>query len=66
MNRMPVVCVSSTNGGECTGLLFTLKPGQNASRTLQQLFDIRQGAAGPLYAGCFQSRGKNIFLSSIY
>lgn len=49
MNRMPVVCVSSTNGGECTGLLYTLKPGQNASRTLQQLFDIRQGAAGPLY-----------------
>lgn len=51
MNSQPVVCVTSTNGGSCSQLLFTLKPGQNASRTLQQLFDIRQGAAGPLYEG---------------
>ncbi|MEC4985123.1 MAG: COP23 domain-containing protein [Oscillatoria sp. PMC 1068.18] len=49
MNGQPVVCVTSTNGGGCSGLLFTLKRGQNASRTLQQLFEVRTGAGGPLY-----------------
>ncbi len=44
-----MLLVTSNNGGPCSQLLFTLKPGQNASRTLQQLFDLRQGAAGPLY-----------------
>ena len=29
-------------------VLFTLKPGSDASRTVQQLFDIRNLAAGPL------------------
>ena len=53
MNGMPVVCVTGINGGECSELLFTLKPGQNASRTLQQLFDIRQGASGPLFEKCW-------------
>ncbi|MDY6806430.1 MAG: COP23 domain-containing protein [Cyanobacteriota bacterium] len=49
VNHQPVVCVSDTNGGTCQGVLFTLKPGQNASRVIQQLFDIRSGAAsGPL------------------
>jgi hypothetical protein len=49
VNRQPVVCVTDTNGGPCLGVLFTLKPGQDASRTIQQLFDISYGAAGPLY-----------------
>jgi hypothetical protein len=49
VNNQPVVCVASTMGGSCTGVLFTLKPGQSATRTIQQLFDVRAGAAGPLY-----------------
>ncbi len=49
MNGLPVVCVTGTNGGSCNGLLFTLKKGQNASKTVQQLFDVRSGASGPLY-----------------
>ena len=50
VNRQPVVCVSSQNGGPCQGVLFTLKPKQSASQTIQKLFDIRVGAAtGPLY-----------------
>ncbi|MEB3342000.1 COP23 domain-containing protein [Okeania sp.] len=50
VNRQPVVCVSSKNGGPCQGVLFTLKPQQNASQTIQKLFDIRVGAStGPLY-----------------
>lgn len=49
MNDQPVVCVTGTYGGSCTGLLFTLKQGENASRVIQQLFDVRVGASGPLY-----------------
>ncbi len=50
VNRQPVVCVSSQNGGPCQGVLFTLKPNQSASQTIQKLFDIRVGATtGPLY-----------------
>lgn len=48
-NGQPVVCTSSTNGGPCSMVLFTLKPGSDASRTIQQLFDIKNLAAGPLY-----------------
>jgi len=44
-----VVCVASEMGGPCQGVLFTLKPGQNAPRTIQQLFDVRVGASGPLF-----------------
>lgn len=49
VNRLPVVCVSSEFGGPCSGILYTLRPGQNASQVLQQLFDISYGQAGPLY-----------------
>lgn len=48
MNGQPVVCTSGTNGGGCDGLLFTLRPTDNASQVVQQLFDIRAGAAGPI------------------
>ena len=49
MNGMPVLCVSKTDGGGCVGLLYTLKPGQNATATLQKLFDIRnKPGAAPL------------------
>ena len=49
MNGLPVICVSKTDGGGCAGLLYTLKPGQNATATLQKLFDIRnKPGAAPL------------------
>ena len=49
VNQQPVICVSNRQEGPCLGILFTLKPEQNAQRTLQQLFDIRSNAsAGPL------------------
>ena len=48
VNRQPVICVSNTKGGPCTGVLFTLKQGEDANRVMQNLFDIRSGAAGPL------------------
>lgn len=49
VNRQPVVCVTDTTGGPCQGVLFTLKPGQSASKVIEKLFDIRAGASGPLY-----------------
>jgi hypothetical protein len=48
MNGLPVICTARRNGGPCDGLLFTLKPGQNATHTLQELFTIRTKARGPL------------------
>lgn len=49
MNSLPVICVSKTDGGGCAGLLYTLKPGQSATATLQKLFDIRnKPGAAPL------------------
>ncbi len=49
VNNLPVVCVATELGGPCTGVLFTLKPNEDASRVIQQLFDVRAGASGPLY-----------------
>lgn len=49
VNQLPVVCVSSTLGGACGGVLFTLRPDENASQVIQQLFNISYANAGPLY-----------------
>jgi hypothetical protein len=49
VNRQPVICVSDAKDGPCLGVLFTLKPHQDARHTLRQLFDLQANAsAGPL------------------
>lgn len=49
MNGLPVICVSKSDGGGCVGLLYTLKPGQNATATLQRVLDIQaKPGAAPL------------------
>ncbi len=48
MNGQNVVCVARSNGGPCAGLLFTLKPGSNPTQAINQLFNIRTRASGPL------------------
>jgi hypothetical protein len=48
MNDLPVICTTSSVGGGCDGLLYTLKPGQNATTTLRNLLDVRVKARGPL------------------
>ena len=48
MNRLPVICTAASDGGACDGLLYTLKPGQNATATLLSLLEIRVKARGPL------------------
>jgi hypothetical protein len=48
MNGMPVICAATAKGGGCSGLLYTLKPGQNASQTLKNLLAVRVKATGPL------------------
>lgn len=45
MEGQPAICVADRLGGDCTGLLFTLKPGSNPKRTLLRLLD-RRGLAG--------------------
>lgn len=50
LNGQPAICVGD-GSSPCSSdrLLFTLKPGQNAAREIQQLFNIRSGASGPLF-----------------
>ena len=49
MNGLPVICVAKTNGGGCAGLLYTLKPGQNATATLKKVLDVQtKPGAAPL------------------
>lgn len=49
MNGLPVICVAKSNGGGCAGLLYTLKPGQNATATLKKVLDIQtKPGAAPL------------------
>ena len=48
MNGLPVICTAASRGGACDGLLYTLKPGQDATSTLRNLLEIRVKARGPL------------------
>ncbi len=48
MNNQQVVCVADRIGGDCTGLLFTLKRGSDPSQVLKNLLDVRVRASGPL------------------
>jgi len=48
INRLPVICTAAHSRGACDGLLYTLKPGQNATTTLKNLLTIRVKARGPL------------------
>jgi len=48
INGLPVICTTDSRSGGCDGLLYTLKPGQNATATLKNLLDIRVKARGPL------------------
>ncbi|WP_204105716.1 MULTISPECIES: COP23 domain-containing protein [Spirulina sp. CCY15215] len=51
INGQAVVCVASAHGRPCAGdtVLFTLKPGSNATSTIQRLFNISTGASDVLY-----------------
>ncbi|WP_017719027.1 COP23 domain-containing protein [Kamptonema formosum] len=44
----PVICTTSTLGGDCQIALFTLRYQQDAAQVLQRLRGVRKGAAGPL------------------
>lgn len=48
MNGMHVICVALNKGDRCSGLVYTLKPGQNPTQTLNRLFGIQRKATGPL------------------
>ncbi|MCC5634067.1 COP23 domain-containing protein [Nostoc sphaeroides CHAB 2801] len=42
LNNQPVVCVTDRTGGGCTGLLYTLKPGQDGQETVRQLLQLNK------------------------
>ncbi|NET55780.1 MAG: hypothetical protein F6K47_06320 [Symploca sp. SIO2E6] len=59
VHQQPVVCVANIYGGPCEGILFTLKPDQDASRVIQHLFDLGTGAdVGPL-----QESGSRVYFN---
>ena len=43
-----MICTARSSGEACDGLLYTIKTGQNATATLQNLLEIRVKARGPL------------------
>lgn len=56
VNGLPVVCSTAVRGGCNAGnVLFTLKPGTNVPRTVQQLFDIGSGRATAPKGGLWES-----------
>lgn len=60
MNGMNVICTASEVNGRCEGLVYTLKPGQNPVRTLNNFLAWREGQAGTpsLYEGTGQRQQK--------
>lgn len=46
-NGMNVICAAKSNNGGCNGTLFTLKPGSDPGKTLQDLLAVRDRAQRP-------------------
>jgi Circadian oscillating protein COP23 len=46
MNNENAICTTNHKGGDCTDLLFTVKPGANPRNTLEKLIAIRTGEKG--------------------
>lgn len=46
MNNQNVICTASQINGRCEGLIYTLKPRQDAIRTLNNFLAWREGQAG--------------------
>lgn len=44
VNNQAVICVASQQDGECEGIIYTLKPGQDGLQTLNNLFAWRKGS----------------------
>ena len=47
-NNQNIVCISSDKGGTCQDLLFTLKPKDNPSLVIKQMFEVASYASGPI------------------
>lgn len=56
VNGQSVICATGPNGRcDSKNMLFTVRPGVNASSTLQQLFDVRDGYS---VGGLLESEGR--------
>ena len=60
--RQEVICVSDENGGPCSGLLFTLKPDESASRVIQTLFDIGRYGLNPLQQNSDSMNSNQVYI----
>ncbi len=60
MRGQPVICVAQRDGGSCTGLLLTLRPGSDPQRALQRLIDLRGLDPDQLFN---QSSGRPIYVN---
>lgn len=71
INNLPVICTTDVEGGECSDLLYTLKPAQDAGSVLEEILEFDaasvDGEGGleesskscPLYIG-FDRKGEVI------
>jgi hypothetical protein len=48
VNGQNVVCTADKKGGDCIGLLFTIRPNHSPSETLRKLMLVRVVSDGPL------------------
>ncbi|MEM7595546.1 MAG: COP23 domain-containing protein, partial [Cyanobacteria bacterium P01_A01_bin.83] len=46
VNNQTVICVASKDQGPCEGIIYTLKPGQDGIKALNNLFAWRKGEEG--------------------
>ena len=46
VNNQSVICVASKDQGPCEGIIYTLKPGQDGIKALNNLFAWRKGEQG--------------------
>ena len=46
INNQSVICVASKDQGPCEGIIYTLKPGQDGIKALNNLFAWRKGGEG--------------------
>lgn len=60
MNGQPVVCVANIEGGDCAGLLFTLKPGRDPGRILKTLLSRNALATSNVLD---QSAGEQLYVN---
>lgn len=64
INGQQVICVTNTQGGNCQGLLYTVKPNDKASQRLKRLIERREKAQGPSMEENFGNNGSSRYYAN--